>query len=221
MSRLTVPPPCKAEILWRLPSDFQEGIVAPGSRVLILGSGNGSNFEALVSFLQSFGVECVGLFCDRKGAGILARAERLGVSVFPLTDEERASKRLLNDALLRFLEQPFDLVALAGYMRILPARVISPHLGRIVNLHPSLLPEFPGLHAIQRAYDSTVSHTGISVHWANEIVDAGPLLAQARIPLDRSLPVERLEAQIHQLEHWLYPRVILQILWQRVQVTLH
>jgi phosphoribosylglycinamide formyltransferase-1 len=220
MSWLQIPPPFDAEILWSLPSEPQEGMFVPGSRVLVMGSGSGSNFEALVTALRPFGVEFAGLFCDRKDAGILKRAERLEVPIFPLTEPERSSKRLLNDAVLRFLEQPHSLVALAGYMRILPARVVSPNLGRILNLHPSLLPEFPGLNSIQRAYDSTVRKTGISIHWANEEVDAGPLLAQGRLLIDRSKPVEHLEEQIHQLEHWLYPRVVLQILWHRTQVTM-
>lgn len=183
-----------------------------GKRVLVMGSGNGSNFEAITTTLQPLGIEIAGLFCDREGAFILKRAERLGVPTFqpsPLPEgSDLHPKRHLNNEVLRFLEQPFDVLALAGYMRILPKRVVAAHPGKILNIHPSLLPAYPGLHAIEKAYNAGETRLGITVHIVNELVDDGPILGQSALDVQEGESLASVETRIHTLEHDLYPRMI-------------
>lgn len=183
-----------------------------GKRILVMGSGSGSNFEALTHFVRGYGVEVAGVFCNRPGAYILERAARLGVPATLPDFAGRPSKAALNNAVLAFLEQPFDLLALAGYMRILPAYVVAPYADKIVNLHPSLLPEFPGLGAIQQAFEAGSSETGVTVHIVTPTVDDGPILGQIKVPIHRGMSIAALETRIHEAEHWLYPRAILHYL---------
>ncbi len=181
-----------------------------------MGSGNGSNFEVLVHTLRPYGVLFSGMFCDRPGARIIERARRVGVPVVQPSLEAAGSRRKLNDAVEIFLSQTFDLLVLAGYMRILPPRIVVPYAGRVLNLHPSLLPAFPGINVIQKAYDAGVSETGVTVHLVDEGVDTGPILAQIRVPMFPGESVEQLEERIHLVEHQLYPWVILHLLASRL-----
>ena len=179
-------------------------------RVLVMGSGSGSNFEALVHALRPWGIQFVGLFCDRYGTKITERAKRLDI---PITQPPpRSKKGPLNEAVTAFLQQPFDLLVLAGYMRILHEHIVAPYEGKIVNIHPSLLPDFPGLNAIQQAVDAGAHITGITVHLVNEKVDDGEILSQARLPILSGEPIEDLEARVHALEHKLYPQTVLRYL---------
>ncbi len=196
-------------------NDAQMSVVR-GANILVLGSGNGSNFEALVKTLRPYGVECIGLFCDRADALILSRAQRLGVRCVEPPPLQEWDKRTLNDAVTGFLEQqPFDLALLAGYMRVLPPRVVRPFSGKIVNIHPSILPDYPGLDAIRRAYLAKEAWVGVSVHLVDEGVDEGPILSQGRIPRHDGESLDSLESRVHQLEHTLYPWTILALLAQR------
>ncbi len=218
--RLEEPIPIEgAEVRWASDligvGDVERPVVC-GARVLVLGSGSGSNFEALVVALRPYGVNCVGLFCDRPGALILSRAVRLGIPCYEPPPPEQRDKRALNDAVTAFLEQhPFDLALLAGYMRVLPSRVIRPFFGKIVNIHPSILPDYAGLDAIQRAYVAQDAWVGVSIHLVDEGVDEGPLLSQGRIPRQEGESLASLEARIHRLEHALYPWTVLALLAQR------
>jgi phosphoribosylglycinamide formyltransferase-1 len=196
-------------------TDEQRAIVT-GKRVLVMGSGSGSNFEALVTTLRPLGLHFAGLFCDRPGARILDRAQRLGV---PATtppslpkDSNIHPKRHLNNAVMDFLSQPFDVLALAGYLRILPTRVVQPHHGKILNIHPSLLPKYPGLHAIKQAYDAGDTTIGITVHIVTEGVDEGPILGQSSLQVLPNETLEEVETRIHALEHTLYPNAIIDFL---------
>ncbi|MCB9640622.1 MAG: phosphoribosylglycinamide formyltransferase [Myxococcales bacterium] len=189
------------------PADVQ------GARLLALGSGSGSNFEALVQALQPCGAVFSGLFCDKPGAMILQRAERLGVRQVEPPPPEQREKRTLNDAVLHFLqEHPFDLALLAGYMRVLPARVVQPFSGKIVNVHPSILPDYPGLASIQRAYEAGDAWIGVTLHLVDGGVDEGPILSQGRILRAEGESLASLEQRIHQLEHLLYPWTVLAFL---------
>jgi len=111
-------------------------------------------------------------------------------------------------------EEPFDLLVLAGYMRILPPEIVRRFWGKIVNIHPSLLPAFPGLHAIEKAFKHGVKVTGVSVHLVDEGVDTGPILAQEPVRIRPEDTLESLEERIHRVEHRLYLRVITSILFK-------
>ncbi|MCK6510551.1 phosphoribosylglycinamide formyltransferase [Myxococcota bacterium] len=204
----------ETSVIWG--ANDAETSVIWGAKILVLGSGSGSNFEALVKALRPYGVECIGLFCDRSGALILSRAQRLGVRCVEPPPPQEWDKRTLNDAVMAFLEQqPFDLALLAGYMRVLPPRVVRPFLGKIVNIHPSILPDYPGLDAIRRAYVAQDAWVGVSIHLVDEGVDEGPILSQGRIPRHDGESLDSLESRVHQLEHTLYPWTVLAWLAQR------
>lgn len=180
--------------------------------LVILASGSGSNFEALVNAVRHQGHRAIGLICDQPRAMVVQRSERLGVPVHMVNygaGRELAENEVL--ALLRKLEP--DVIALAGYMRILPAMIVREFRGRIVNIHPSLLPAYPGLHAIGRSYEAGAA-MGITVHLVDEGVDTGPILAQQELHYDRDEPLETIEARVHDLEHALYPEVVLGLLRQ-------
>jgi|GEM_PF-237392 len=203
-------------------SKKHRGLSLAGKRILVMGSGSGSNFEALVRALRPYGLQFSGLFCDRPGAYIIERARRLGVDVFPLPESQhpsgRLSKKVINDTILQFFDQPFDLVLLAGYMRILPPRVVQPYEGKIINIHPSLLPKYPGLHGIQQAFDAKASRTGVTIHLVNEGVDEGAILAQASLAIREGEMLDALTQRVHHLEHQLYPQAVLDYLYDQATV---
>lgn len=190
-----------------------------GRRLLVMGSGSGSNFEALTHTLRPLGLVIAGLFCNRPRARIVQRAHQLNVPVQLPPPEARHDADRLHEAILAFLAQPFDLLILAGYMRILPPEIVEPLPQRILNIHPSLLPAYPGLHAIQRAWEAGERHTGVSVHFVDRGVDTGPLLAQGQVPRLPEDSVDSLTTRIHKLEHALYPWVITHLLAKRTRST--
>lgn len=170
-------------------------------KVAIFASGNGSNFEAIVRYFKDKDVEflCVS---DKKDAYVLERASKLGVkSVFVPFKQT-----------FEFLQSnKFDLIVLAGYMRILPPDVLRS--GTFINIHPSLLPSFKGMHGIKDAYDYGVKVTGVSVHYVAEEVDAGRIIAQIPVFVDSEMTLSELEEKIHNVEHLLYPAVINNLLF--------
>ncbi len=174
---------------------------------VVLASGSGSNFEAIATSCCLSGHRLLAVISDRREAPVLRRAERLGVPSLIVSYEagrDRAESRLL-DALAKL--EP-DLIVLAGFMKILPSRIVERFRGHILNIHPALLPGFPGRNAIKRAYAEPGAAMGITVHFVDEGVDTGPVLA--RVEADRSGDpgLEEMEARIHALEHHHYPRLI-------------
>lgn len=187
----------------------------PQRRVAVLASGSGTNFEAIVQVARSRNWPVVFvLISDRPRAKVIRRANRLGVPTLVLPSRAFPSRDAYNQALLRELQalEPLDLVVLAGYMKILPPDIVRAFQGRLINIHPSLLPAYPGLHAIQRAFEAGEKKTGVTVHWVDEGVDTGPVIAQVEVPIFPDDTLESLEARVHEAEHRLYPRVIGKIL---------
>jgi len=190
-------------------SDPSDGRV----RVGVLASGGGSNFEALVQACRDdrqHRAEVVLLIVNRPEAGAIARAERLGVPCCLVDHRRFASRGDLDDALVDRLQQDaVDLVVMAGWMRIVTSRLIQAFPGRLLNLHPSLLPAFRGLDAIGQALAAGVSETGCTVHEVVEDVDAGPVLAQAVVPVLPGETRPSLEQRIHREEHRILPQAVL------------
>ena len=176
-------------------------------RVVIFISGGGSNMEALIRATQAadFPAEIVAVFSDKAEAGGLARAQGAGVATQVFKRKDYASKDEHEDAILEALAalQP-DIICLAGYMRLLSGRFIAPYEGRILNIHPSLLPLFPGLHTHQRALDAGMKVAGCTVHLVTEGMDEGPILAQAAVPVRAGDDAETLAARVLKAEHQLY-----------------
>ncbi len=185
------------------------GVLFPRpARIAVFASGNGSNFEALASAAarDALGGRIVALFCDQPRAFAIERARRLGIEVVtPPTGTFRT--RLADETpwLEALRARDVDVVLLAGFMRRLHATLLAPFAGRMLNLHPSLLPAFPGLDAIGQAWRHGVAVTGCTVHLVEDALDAGPIVAQEAVEVREDDSFEVLEARVHAAEHRLYP----------------
>ncbi|HHZ18179.1 MAG TPA: phosphoribosylglycinamide formyltransferase [Acholeplasmataceae bacterium] len=177
-------------------------------RIAVFASGNGSNFEALARKKYRY-ARIVMLVTDKKDAYCIERSKRLGIPYYVFPYEEYKNKREYETAILELLKkEKIDAIALAGYMRIVSPLLLEAFPGRILNIHPSLLPAFKGLEAIKQAYDYGVKIIGISVHYVSPEVDAGEIIAQTAFEVKEGMTLEEVEAKIHRLEHRLYPQVI-------------
>jgi phosphoribosylglycinamide formyltransferase-1 len=173
-------------------------------RVAVFASGNGTNFEVLATrFPQN--VQFV--FADYRDAHVLTRAERLGVKSFAFHPREFVDKAAYEAALVRLLDsRSIDLVCLAGYMRIVGPTLLASYQGRIINIHPSLLPAFAGSpHAIEESWNARRG-LGVTVHYVDEGVDTGAIIAQQ--PCEYLPSLAEYEASLHQIEYQLYPKVV-------------
>lgn len=183
-------------------------------RVVILGSGRGSNAEAILQAQQAGQLgraRVVALFSDKPDAGILALGPRFGVPASYL-DPAPFKTKLEGEGEARFIAavrtaQP-DLVVLAGFMRVIKPGFLAAFAGKIINLHPSLLPSFPGLDGIGQAFRRGVKVTGCTVHGVTAEVDGGPILDQATVRVVPGETLETLAAKVHAAEHALLPAVI-------------
>jgi phosphoribosylglycinamide formyltransferase-1 len=189
-------------------------------RVAVLISGAGTNLQALLDQLHSPGgpIEIVGVASSRAEAPGLRRAEAAGVesAVFPLAEHARRGER--DRALGDWLDSlGVDLIVLAGFMELLTSEFIGRFAGRIVNVHPSLLPSFPGLRAIERAVEAEVSETGVSVHFVDEGMDTGPIVLQEALALSYPARIAEIEERVHGVEHRLLPRAVRLIAAGRVR----
>lgn len=184
---------------------------------MILGSGRGSNARALLEAGRAGhlgNAEFSGIFTDVHDAGILQHAKEFGIPG-GFVDPAPFRTKLDGEGERRFIEtiervRP-DLIILAGFMRVLKPLFLSTFEGRIINLHPSLLPAFPGLDAIGQAYRRGVRVTGCTVHRVTADVDAGPILGQMAVPVFERDTLETLTSRVHAAEHVLLPAVVAQL----------
>jgi phosphoribosylglycinamide formyltransferase-1 len=189
-------------------------------RIVVLASGSGTNLQAILDSLHGRdGVAVVGVGSDKPGARALERAVAAGVetAVFPI---DAYADRLGRDAAMADWadSQRPDLLVLAGYMQLLSEPFVARFRGRIVNIHPALLPDFPGLDAIGQALAAGVQTTGVTVHFVDEGVDTGPAILQRQVPVPAGRERQVLEAAIHTVEHELYPEAIRMIAEGRVRI---
>ncbi|HWJ42734.1 MAG TPA: phosphoribosylglycinamide formyltransferase [Solirubrobacterales bacterium] len=189
-------------------------------RIVVLASGSGTNLQAILDQLHGQGVvEVVAVGSDKPGAGALARAAGADVdtAVFPV---DAYADRMGRDAAMGdWVESHHPaLVVLAGYMQLLTEPFVARFAGRIVNIHPALLPDFPGLDAIGQALEAGVRETGVTVHFVDEGIDTGPVILQRRVPVPVGPERGVLEAAVHTVEHQLYPEAIRMIAEGRVRI---
>jgi phosphoribosylglycinamide formyltransferase-1 len=182
-------------------------------RLGVLGSGTGSNFVAIADACRSGSVPAVValVLSDVAGAGILARAAERGIPARHLPPGNFRTKldETAEQAYLEALEEArVDLVVLAGFMRILKGTFLKAFENRVVNIHPSLLPAFPGMMSWRQALLHGVKVTGCTVHFVDQGVDSGPIIAQRAVPILPEDTPESLHERIHQAEHDLYPRCV-------------
>jgi phosphoribosylglycinamide formyltransferase-1 len=207
-------------------------VASPAFRVAVLISGTGTNLQALLDTVhrqpiapaaaERAGVASIEVACvasSRPSAPGLARAERAGVetAVFAIADhpDRDARDRALGDWLA---EREVDLIVLAGFMELLGAEFVRSFPGRIVNVHPSLLPAFPGVGAIDRAVEHGVRVTGVTVHYVDEHLDNGPIVFQEALELSYPARIDEIEQRVHALEHRLLPRAVRLIAAGRVRI---
>lgn len=180
-------------------------------RVGVLASGRGSNLQAILDAARAaeFPARVAVVVSDRERAAALTRAAAAGVPAIFLDPKAYGDRDAFDAALLACLDaHRVELVCLAGFMRILGAAFVRRLRGRLVNIHPSLLPAFPGLHAQRQALEHGVKVAGVTVHFADEGVDTGPIIAQASVPVLDDDTEESLSARILVEEHRLYPEVV-------------
>ncbi|WCK02994.1 phosphoribosylglycinamide formyltransferase [Agrobacterium tumefaciens] len=177
-------------------------------RVVVFISGGGSNMVSLAKACQAkdFPAEIACVISDKASAGGLEKARDLGIATLVFERRTYASKAEHEGAILAALgEIAPDIICLAGYMRLISGDFIAPYEGRIINIHPSLLPLFPGLHTHQRAIDSGMKISGCTVHFVTEGMDEGPTIAQGAVPVLSDDTADTLAARILTVEHQLYP----------------
>jgi len=184
--------------------------VADAFKLVVLASGGGTNLQAILDSLHGReGIEVAGVGSDKPAARALERARAAGVetAVFPAADF--AGRDARDAAMAAWIEsRDADLVVLAGYMQLLSPAFVARFRNRVVNIHPALLPAFPGLDAIGQALAAGVETTGVTVHFVDEGVDTGPAIVQREVPVPPDRDRARLEEAIHAVEHELYPEAI-------------
>jgi phosphoribosylglycinamide formyltransferase 1 len=189
-------------------------------RIVVLASGSGTNLQAILDRLHGGGeVEVVGVGSDRPAARALERAAAAGVetAVFPAAEHEsRAARDMAIGDWAELLDA--DLIVLAGYMQLLSAPFVQRFRNRVINIHPALLPAFPGLDAIGQALEAGVETTGVTVHFVDEGVDTGPAILQREVAVPPGRERDELERAVHALEHELYPEAIRMIARGRVRI---
>ena len=179
-------------------------------RIAVLASGAGTNLQAILDGLHGRdGIEVVCVASNKPGARALERAANAGVEtgVFPREDH---GDRVERDAAMAdwLTAREVELIVLAGYMELLSAEFVRRFPNRIVNVHPALLPSFPGLDAVGQALEHGVSVTGVTVHFVDEGVDSGPIILQRSVNVPYTRDRSQLEREIHEVEHQLLPEAI-------------
>jgi phosphoribosylglycinamide formyltransferase-1 len=180
-------------------------------RIAVFASGNGSNLQAIIDAIESgiLDAKIMVVFSDKKDSFALERAKKHGISTLYLAPKEFPSREAHEQKIVEHLEQlDVELIILAGYMRILTSYLIRKYALRIMNIHPALLPSFPGTHGIADAFNYGVKYTGVTIHFVDEGVDTGPIIAQEAVRIEDSDTIETLEPRIHAIEHKLYPQAI-------------
>jgi phosphoribosylglycinamide formyltransferase 1 len=183
--------------------------VSDGYRVGVLISGAGTNLQALIDQLHGQDVRIVGVCANRADAAGLRRAERAGIPTAVFGLDGHADRAARDAAMASWLEQRgVDLVVLAGYMHLLTPAFLQRFPERVINVHPSLLPAFPGRTPIADALAAGAARTGVTVHLVDEGVDSGPILLQEPVSVDYDDSEESLRERLHAVEHRLLPEAV-------------
>ncbi|WP_347552606.1 phosphoribosylglycinamide formyltransferase [Pseudalkalibacillus hwajinpoensis] len=189
-------------------------------KIAVFASGSGSNFEAIAAAIENgqLEAEVALVVCDRPGAKVEKRAERYGIPVLSFNPKSYESKADFETFLLQQLnEAGIEWIFLAGYMRLIGPTLLQGFEGRIVNIHPSLLPAFPGKDAIGQAFEAGVKITGVTVHFVDEGMDTGQIIDQDSVRIYEGDTKEDLGRKIQAVEHLLYPAVIRSLLQEKIK----
>ncbi|MBT2638676.1 MULTISPECIES: phosphoribosylglycinamide formyltransferase [unclassified Bacillus (in: firmicutes)] len=184
-------------------------------KIAVFASGSGSNFQAIAVAAQAgtLKADISLLVCDKPGAFAIDRAEMLGIPAFVISPKSYPSKAAYEAEILQKLAGlEIEMIVLAGYMRLIGPTLLEAYEGKIVNIHPSLLPAFPGKDAIGQALAAGVEKTGVTIHYVDEGMDTGPAIASATVKIAPGETRETLQKKIQRIEHSLFPEVLEQLL---------
>ncbi|MCM8608519.1 MULTISPECIES: phosphoribosylglycinamide formyltransferase [Lactiplantibacillus] len=180
-------------------------------QIAVFASGNGTNFVALHQAIaaRQLPATIALLVCDQPQAPVIAKARALQVPVLIVDFHDYANKAAAEEIILTALQaRQIDAVLLAGYMRIIGATLLTAYPHKIINLHPALLPKFPGRHGIEDAFAAGVSETGVTIHYIDAGIDTGQIIAQRTVPVKSDDTLATLATRIHDCEHQFYPDVL-------------
>ncbi len=180
-------------------------------RIAIFSSGSGSNFQAIVDAVQSGELDASIklLVCDQPDAFVIERAKASGIPAFVFRAKDFESKDAFETAIHEELVlHGVEFIVLAGYMRLIGSTLLEKYATNIVNIHPSLLPAFPGKDAIGQALQSGVKITGVTIHYVDAGMDTGPIIEQECIRITKDETKSSLQEKVHRIEHGLYPRTL-------------
>ncbi|GLX81055.1 phosphoribosylglycinamide formyltransferase [Thalassotalea eurytherma] len=179
--------------------------------IVVLISGSGSNLQAIIDACKAQQIDATisGVISNKADAYGLTRAEEAGIANQVLSHKDYATRESYDLALIDAIEayNP-DLIVLAGFMRILTPAFVDNFSGKLLNIHPSLLPKYQGLHTHQRAIDAGDEEHGVSVHFVTEELDGGPVILQAKVPIFPEDNADDLAMRVHEQEHRIYPLVV-------------
>lgn len=178
----------------------------------VFASGNGSNFQAVAEEVQKSEHNVVCLICDNPNAYVIERARTLGIPYHLVPYRNRTREEAEKEILTVLSDYEVDLIVLAGFMKLITSTLLEQYKDRIVNIHPSLLPKYPGAHAIDKSYDSKDKRLGITIHRIDTGMDTGPIILQKSFIRNGTETKEQIEEKIHTLEHIYYPIVVLNLL---------
>ncbi len=183
--------------------------------IAIFASGSGTNFQSIVDSVKNglLNANIRLLVCDNPNAFVLERAKNEKIPIFVFSSKDYTSKaEYEKDILHQLQKQEVEFIVLAGYMRLIGKTLLKPFEGKIVNIHPSLLPLFPGKNAVEQALEAGVSETGVTIHYVDEGMDTGPIIEQRVIPIAKSDTKPMVLDKIKRVEHELYPNVLRKLL---------
>ena len=180
-------------------------------RLAFLVSGSGTNMLNLIQKIKAGEVhaEATIVISNKPGVKALEKAAALGVGTVVIEHRAYPDREAFDRALSECLERhKIDIIVLAGFMRVLTEGFVKKYYGRLINIHPALLPAFPGAHAIKDAWEAKVKETGVTVHFVDTGVDTGPVILQRKVSMLPNDTLETLEARIHQTEYEIYPEAL-------------
>jgi phosphoribosylglycinamide formyltransferase-1 len=181
------------------------------TRIVVLISGGGTNLQALIDAVEAGDIpaKICAVISNKDNVGGLERAEKHQIPAFVISHKSFADREAFDERLMEIIDaQGPDLLVLAGFMRILTPAFTEHYKGKMLNIHPSLLPKYQGLNTHQRALDSGDTEHGVSIHFVTEELDGGPIVMQAKVNIEENDDAESLANKVHAKEHLIYPEVV-------------
>ena len=179
--------------------------------IAVFVSGNGTNLQSIIDSAKRGDIKgkIALVISNNNDAYALTRAKQAGIETFILDHKGFGSREEYDTAISKELEKrDIGLIALAGFMRLLSPHFVKKYKGKILNIHPSILPDFKGTHGIKDAFEAGVAKTGVTVHFVDEELDHGPVILQETVAIEKGDTLDTLEEKIHKIEHRLYPKAI-------------